>query len=477
MRKTKILITLGPSSESKKIIEKMIDSGLNAVRCNFSHGQSKDHLKRIKLVRRTARKKDKRIGIMVDLQGPKIRISKFKKKIVTLKKNENFILDANMEENSGNEEIVGIDYKELPKCVEKNDILFLDDGKIVLVVKKIIEKKIHCKIKTGGILSNNKGINKKGGRLTAPALTNKDKKDIKIAASYKVDYVAVSFPKNEKDINYTRKLLQKEKCDANIIAKIERNEAIENIEKIISVSDGLMVARGDLAIEIGDENVPAIQKMIIRSARKMDKIVITATQMMESMISNSIPTRAEVSDVANAVMDGTDVVMLSAESASGKYPLETLKKMSSICEAAENSNLIDIISKEKFIINNHKQVNEAVATAAVYLANKINASAIISFTESGSTPRWMSRINSQIQIYGFSKKPLTLGIMTLYKGVIPIKFDSTIKFSNIYKKACLELEKRNIINYKDWIIISSGDQMGIQGKTNKIKIVQAGNII
>ena len=397
MRRTKILATIGPSSESKDILTKMVKAGLNAVRCNFSHGNVAEHTKRVKLVREVAKEQGVYIGILADLQGPKIRVAKFRSNQVCLKNGANFILDSAAGDVEGDDTKVGIDYKALPEDVDSGDTLLLDDGKIVLTVTKVINSQIHCQVTVGGILSNNKGINKKGGGLSAPALTKKDKADIKTAVALAVDYVAVSFPRDAKDLDYARQLLEEAGSTAGIVAKIERTEAIENINEIIKASDAIMVARGDLAVEIGDENVPATQKMIIQQTRRLDKTAITATQMMESMIACSTPTRAEVSDVANAVLDGTDAVMLSAESASGSYPVETVEVMSRVCAAAENNDLVGIVSRNNTDYH-HNCVDKAVASAAVYLANYVHAKAIISLTESGSTALRMSRINTRLFI-------------------------------------------------------------------------------
>ncbi|MFZ9035246.1 MAG: pyruvate kinase [Francisellaceae bacterium] len=477
MRRTKILATLGPASESREVLSQMIKAGINAVRLNFSHGTAEDHGKRVQLIRELSKELGVYIGILADLQGPKIRVAKFKEGSVMLKKGADFILDADMDKAAGDEKNVGIDYKELPNDVKKGDVLLLDDGKIVLTVKKVQGAKVLCDVTIGGKLSNNKGINKKGGGLTAPALTEKDKTDIKTAAALQVDYVAVSFPRDGKDLELARKLLNDAGWDAGIVSKVERTEAVANIEEIIKASDAVMVARGDLAVEIGDENVPAVQKMIIRRTRQLDKVVITATQMMESMITNSSPTRAEVSDVANAVLDGTDVVMLSAESAAGQYPVETVAAMARVCEAAEASRLVDIVSKDH-IPENYERVDEAVATSAVYLANHLKVKAIISLTESGSTALWMSRINSELPIYAMSRNKTTLGRMTLYRGVVPIEFDST-RMARFYvnREASLELEKRGVVKEGDWLILTSGDHMGLHGGTNKIKVIQAGNVV
>ena len=477
MRRTKILATLGPASESRDVLKKMIEAGVNTVRCNFSHGTPEDHKKRVNLIRSIAKEIGVYVGILGDLQGPKIRVAKFKEDSVILTKGDRFILDADLDKNAGTKTEVGIDYKGLPKDVVKDDILLLDDGKIVLVVDSIDNNKVITTVSIGGKLSNNKGINKKGGGLTAPALTEKDKKDIKTAAEIEIDYLAVSFPRDGADLEYARELLQKEGWSAGIVAKIERVEAVDNIDDIIRASDAIMVARGDLAVEVGDENVPAIQKMIIAHTRKQNKVVITATQMMESMISNSAPTRAEASDVANAVLDGTDAVMLSAESAAGEYPVETVEAMSKICIAAENNKWTTIASNGK-LLDNYSNMDEAIAYTAVILANHVDAKALISLTESGRTALWMSRINSSLPIYGLSRNKITLGLMTLYRGVIPMEFDSTKMTKSLVNKEALSvIEKVYKINENDNFILTSGDHMGTHGGTNKIKIIQSANVI
>ncbi len=476
MRRTKILATIGPASESKEILREMIKAGLNAVRCNFSHGTADDHRARVEMIREVAKEMGVTIGILADLQGPKIRVAKFQDNKIMLVKGAEFTLDAEMDSTAGTQDAVGIDYKELPNDVVKGDTLLLDDGKVVLTVKKVEGTKVLCTVTAGGALSNNKGINKKGGGLTAPALTEKDKEDIKTAASLNVDYVAVSFPRDGDDLRYARELLEAEGCKAGIVSKVERTEAVTNIDDIIDASDAVMVARGDLAVEIGDENVPAVQKMIINRTRELDKIAITATQMMESMITCPTPTRAEVSDVANAVLDGTDVVMLSAESAAGDYPVEAIATMDRVIRAAEGSSLVNIVTKSN-VDRNYDRVDEAVALSAVYLANHVDAKAIISLTESGSTARWMSRINTKHPIYGMTRNNATKGKMTLYRGVLPIEFDSTRMPKDYVNRAAVEeLVDRKVVKEGDWIILTSGDHMGVLGGTNKIKVVQVGNV-
>ena len=476
MRRTKILATIGPASETPKILTKMVESGLNAVRCNFSHGTADDHKNRVDMVRDVAKKLNTSVGILADLQGPKIRVAKFIDTKIHLEKDAEFILDAEMDASSGTSRSVGIDYKELPNDVLNGDILLLDDGKIILKVKRVEGSKIYTNVEVGGPLSNNKGINKKGGGLTAPALTDKDKQDIKTAASLAVDYVAVSFPRDGDDIRYARKLLEEQGCFAGLVAKIERTEAIENIEDIIRASDAVMVARGDLAVEIGEENVPAAQKMIINKTRELDKIAITATQMMESMISSPTPTRAEVSDVANAVLDGTDTVMLSAESAAGDYPVEAISAMDRVIRASEQSSLVQIVKKSN-IDKEYARIDEALAVSAVYLANHVKAKALVSLTESGSTPRWMSRINTDLPIYALTRNIDTMGKMTLCRGVTPLIFDSTsMPLEDVNKLAVDKIITSGNAENGDWLILTSGDHMGVHGGTNKVQVLQVGKI-
>ena len=477
MRRTKILATLGPASESREALTEMIKAGVNAVRCNFSHGSAEDHRKRVDLIRQIAKEQDTHVGILADLQGPKIRLSKFKNGSVEIKKGQKFALDADLGVNDGDENTVGIDYKELIQDVKKGDILLVDDGKIVLEVDCVKGNKAVTKVVIGGKVSNNKGINKKGGGLTAPALTEKDKEDIKIAAMLQVDFLAVSFVRDGKDMEYARQLVHEAGWRPAMVAKIERAEAVleDNLKSIVDASDLVMVARGDLAVEIGDENVPTVQKLIISTARRNEKGSITATQMMESMIENSSPTRAEASDVANAVFDGTDAVMLSAETAVGKYPVETVSAMSRICKSAEKSKYTHISKKQR--IADCDRIDHAVSVAAVKIANDIGAKGLIVLTEGGNTSRWMSRVSTDLPIYALSRNATTLGAMTLFRGVVPIYFDST-RMSKLYvnRSACMELESRNLAKDGDVFVFTSGDSMGIHGSTNKIKVIIAGQV-
>lgn len=471
MRRTKILATIGPASENSDVLREMIRAGLNAVRCNFSHGSHEDHQKRIELVRKVAKEEGVMVGILADLQGPKIRVARFKNKSVELQNGAKFILDAKLDKEAGDETQVGIDYPDLPKDVKQDDILLLDDGKIVLKVISTDGVRVITEVVDGGTLSNNKGINKMGGGLTAPALTDKDKEDIKFLAKLNVDYVAVSFPRDANDMIEARTLLQKVGCRAGLVAKIERTEAVGNIIEIIEASEAVMVARGDLAVEIGEEFVPSMQKKIIQHARTLDKIVITATQMMESMIQSPTPTRAEVSDVANAVLDGTDAVMLSAETASGKFPVKVIKEMDKICRAAE---LDPITRVSKHRVECHfNRVDEAIAMSAMYAANHVDAKAILAMTESGSSTLWMSRISSPLPIYALTPNMGTMGRVTLYRGVEPILFNAKEHPDAEINNAALQLLiKKKVVHKGDLVLLTFGDHIGLHGGTNQMKIVR-----
>lgn len=474
LRRTKIVATLGPATDEPGVLEQIIRAGVNVVRLNFSHG-SDMILKRVKEVREIAAKLNTCIGIMGDLQGPKIRIAKFQDKKIFLNKGDSFILDAELANDAGDQNQVGIDYKELPKDVGPDDTLLLDDGRIVLTVEKVERTRVFCKVKVGGELSNNKGINRLGGGLSAAALTDKDKADLLVAVEANMDYVAVSFPRDAQDIRYARELLTAAGGKAGIIAKIERAEAIQQIDEIIEASDGVMVARGDLAVEIGDAEVPSAQKLIIWRARVLDKPVITATQMMESMIKSPVPTRAEVSDVANAVLDYTDAIMTSAETAVGDYPVEVIETMSRVCVAAEKQPSTKVSSHRMEL--QFKRTDEAIAMATLYTANHLGISAIIALTESGSTPLLMSRIKTGIPIYALSRNQATLGRMTLYRDVYPMHFDVTQFPNDKINAACTNvLKQEKIVNEGDLIIITKGDAQGVHGGTNTMKIIHVDGI-
>lgn len=470
-RRTKIVSTLGPSTDYKDNLKKIINAGVNVVRLNFSHGNSKDHLIRAKKVREIAFNLKKHIAIIGDLQGPKIRILKFKNGKILLKKGDLFLLDSNLKDCEGNQKKIGIDYKNLPEDVIPNDILLLDDGRIKLKVIKIKKKTIFTKIIIGGVLSDNKGINKLGGGLSVSVITEKDKKDIILASKIGVDYLAVSFPSTSEDLNNARYLLRKAGSNAKIISKIERAEAViseEIMDNIILASDVVMVARGDLGVEIGDTELVNIQKKIIKRSRTLNRVVITATQMMESMINNQIPTRAEVMDVANAVLDGTDAVMLSAETATGKYPVETVLSMSNICLGAEKIPSINI-SKHRLNIK-FNNIEDTISMSAMYAANHLKGiTAIISITESGKTALIMSRISSGIPIYALSRHQHTLNLTSLYRGVTPIYFNNKgfLEINNAIKL----LYKKGFLSLGDLVIVTNSDLTNTIGSTNTLRVV------
>lgn len=476
IRRTKILATLGPATDKLEVMRALVDAGLNMVRLNFSHGSHEAHLERMNLVRQVAQEKGVIIGILADMQGPKIRVANFKAGAIELAEGDHFILDAALDAEAGTQDRVGIDYKDLPRDVSPHDTLLLDDGRLVMTVREVIGQEIHCSVVIGGRLSNHKGINRKGGGLTAPALTDKDRADLAFAVAQDVDYIAISFPRHAADMELAKDLIKQNGGHAGVIAKIERVEAMDNIDEIIQVSDGVMVARGDLAVEIGDAHVPVAQKHIIQRARALDKPVIIATQMMESMIHSTVATRAEVSDVANAVLDYADAVMLSAESAVGDYPVEVVSAMSRICLVAEQETSIQ--SSGHRLECRFGRVDEAVAMSAMYIANHLDVAAVVALTESGSTPLWMSRIKTVMPIYGLSRHAATLGRMTLFRGVYPVSFDPMSHGrDDINVQAAAVLEARGVVEPGEIAILTKGDHMGVGGGANAIKILKIGEVV
>jgi len=475
LRRTKIVATLGPASESKAVIDEMIEAGLDVVRLNFSHGNAEDHIARAALVRDRAEAHGRPIGILVDLQGPKIRIDRFIDGKIELVDGNKFILDIHHDPLKGTEERVGVTYKALPNDVNRGDTLLLDDGRVTLWVEDVVDGEVRCEVILGGPLSNNKGINRQGGGLSADAITEKDREDIRTAAKMEADYVAISFPRCAEDVNLARQLLREAGGHGSIVSKIERAEAVEELEAIVEASDVVMVARGDLGVEIGDAELPAVQKKIIKMARSKNTIAITATQMMESMIDSPIPTRAEVFDVANAVLDGTDAVMLSAETAAGKYPAKAVAAMDRVCRRAEHQPVAKV--SDHRINTQFARIDEAIAMATMYTANHVGVTAIAALTESGSTSLWMSRISSSIPIYALTPHSKTRQKVTLFRGVYPVKFElSTMDDALANKKAVDELVRRGVVRDGDLVIITKGDFMGVGGGTNVMKIVRVGNM-
>ena len=469
LRRTKIVATLGPASNDPKIVERMIAAGVDVVRMNFSHGAARDHLSRAETVREAARKVGRTVGIIADLQGPKIRIGQFEQGKITLNSGDTFILDADCA--LGNQERVGLDYRELPRDVAEGSVLLLDDGRIVLKVQAVRGNEIICKVRHGGVLSNNKGINRQGGGLTAPALTAKDLEDIKTAVMLKADYLAVSFPKSGADMRSARELLRNVNSQALLIAKIERAEAVPVLQEIMEACDGIMVARGDLAVEVGDAAVPALQKRMIRMAREMNKLAITATQMMESMIESPIPTRAEVSDVANAVLDGTDAVMLSAETASGKYPVQTVEAMSRICLEAEKST--EVTLDREFLDRVFTRVDQSIAMAALFTAYHLKIKAIAALTQSGSTALWISRLNCGVPIYALTTETATRHRVCLFRDTYPLMLKYTGQDrEELLREVEKELLANNVVREGDLIVLTIGEPIGKSGGTNTMKIVK-----
>ena len=477
-RATKIVATIGPASNDLQTLIKMFKAGVNVVRLNFSHGKAQDHIDRAAMVREAAAHCGREVAIMADMQGPKIRVGKFENNKIQLENGDKFILDAKWGENGelGNQERVGLDYKELPRDLKPADVLLLNDGLIVMVVDKIVGSAIHCIVRIGGELSNNKGINRQGGGLTAPALTAKDMEDIKTAMSFQADYLAISFPKNATDMVMARQL-------ANIageawehkplmIAKIERAEAIPALQEILDASDGIMVARGDLAVEVGNAAVPALQKRMNKMARASNKLAITATQMMESMIVNAVPTRAEVSDVANAVLDGTDAVMTSAETASGKYPVETVEMMAAICVDAELSeyNKLDA----DFLNVTFTRIDQSIAYGALFTAHHLRVKAIVALTESGSTALWMSRHSIDTPIFALTPSVATQRKASLYRNVQAYHLLQDAGSAAVLKQAEDLMVAKGIVKKGDMIVVTWGEPMGQVGGTNALKIVKVG---
>jgi len=469
-RNTKIVATLGPACSSPDVLVRLLQAGVDVVRLNFSHGRAADHIERARLVRELAVTLGREVAIMADLQGPKIRIGKFADGRVVLETGQRFVLDADCE--LGDATTVGLDYKELVDDVEPGAVLLLDDGLIELAVERVTGRRIVTHVVQGGALSNNKGINRQGGGLSAPALSTKDIADLETAVAFEADYVAVSFPKSKDDMYMAREMLRAAGGHALLIAKIERAEAIPALSEIIDASDGIMVARGDLAVEVGNATVPGLQKRMLRMARERNRLTITATQMMESMIQNPVPTRAEVSDVANAVLDGTDAVMLSAETASGRFPVETVETMAQICAEAEKSMPVEL--DRDFLDRTFTRIDQSVAMAALFTAYHLKVKAIVALTQSGSTALWMSRHNAGAPIYALTPEVASQRKMALYRNVRPVFFEHGADRDAVLRSAEDLLVATGQVNHGDLIVLTSGEPMGKSGGTNAMKLVRVG---
>ncbi len=474
LRRTKIVATLGPATDDLEVLTDMIRAGLDVVRLNASHGTVEDRRRRLAAARQAAHRADRCVGVLLDLGGPKIRIECFREGRVELAEGQAFTLDTALEPTAGTIERVGVAYKELPRDVAAGDTLLLADGQIVLDVRSVGQTVIETRVRVGGTLSDRKGLNRQGGGISAPAISERDREDIRFVAEEGVDYMAVSFARAAADIEEARSLVRAAGGDARIVAKVERHEAVDNLTGIIDASDVVMVARGDLGVEMGYAELTGLQKTIIHDTRTRNRVVITATQMMESMIQNPVPTRAEVSDVANAVIDGTDAVMLSAETATGRYPVKAVEAMAQVIEGAEKYQLTHPRARQRSAEGVFRGTEEAIAMAVMYTANHMQVRAIVALTESGATPLWMSRIRSDIPVYAFTRHEATRRRVTLYRGVYPVIFDVTSSRSTeeLYRALFSRLLELKLVDLHDLVILTKGEASGVQGGTNSMQILK-----
>ena len=471
-RRTKIVATLGPATDGPGVLEDVIRHGADVLRINFSHGEPGDHRRRVQRAREAAVSVGKHVALLGDLQGPKIRIERFAGGRAVLSEGAPFVLDPDLDPHDGTDRGVGITYAELAEDVRPGDELILGDGQIELTVTAVEGRRVVSRVLTGGEVGDHKGINRRGGGLSARALTTKDRDDVVLGAQLDIDYLAVSFVRQAADVEEARELLRQAGSDARIVAKIERSEAIPRLEEIVQASDAVMVARGDLGIEVGYAELTGLQKHILQVARKYDRVTITATQMMESMIHSPVPTRAEVSDVANAVLDGSDAVMLSGESAVGKYPVRAIEAMAEVIEGAEKYQTARNGRGERFE-GKVEEFAQAIAHAVMYTANHIDVEAIVALTESGATPLWMSRIRSDIPIFAFTRNERTRRRVALYRGVYPVPFDITHTDPNeLYRSISRELLAREFVRPGDEIILTLGELSGVSGGTNTMKLLE-----
>lgn len=474
MRRTKIVATLGPATDKPGVLERLMKLGVDILRINYSHQEQADHARRISEVRAAAAAAKTEVAVMADLQGPRIRLRRFAGGHVVLKKNTTFILDTELDETAGDETRVGISYAKLAAELHTGNLLLIDDGRVALKVTRITGHEIHCRVVRGGELSGHKGVNIPGCRLSLGALTSKDRSDLHHAVKAGVDYFAISFVKNAADLKEARRLVRAAGSEASMIAKFERAEALDNAEEIIEASDAIMIARGDLGVEIGDAGLPAVQKHLIRTACAMDRAVITATQMMQSMIEQQVPLRAEVFDVANAVLDGTDAIMLSAETSIGRFPEMAAEAADRVCREIEKQRSTRV--SDHRINQRFEAIDESIAMAAMYVANHLGAKVIAAITETGSTCLWMSRISSGQPIFAFTRHVATERKVRLYRGVYPLSFDlREFDLNHIYRRVMDELQEKHIVAKGDLIIITHGDLRGQRGGTNTMKLFRIGD--
>ena len=471
-RQTRIVATLGPATDPPGVLHELLRAGMNVARINFSHGQREDHERRIAALRAAAAELGCDVAVLADLAGPKVRVRGFRDGPVTLKPGQRFCIDASLGEHDGTAEAVGTDYPELAQDVQPGDRLLLNDGLIQLRVIEVQGEAVHCEVETGGVLSDHKGINKQGGGLSAGALTAKDREDITVAAALEVDYLAVSFVRRALDIELTRELLRAAGGHGRIVAKIERSEAVAALDSIVEAADAVMVARGDLGVEIGDAELPGVQKRIIAAAREMNRPCITATQMMESMIENPVPTRAEVLDVANAVMDGTDAVMLSAETSVGAYPVRVVETVARICLGAERYPVTERSAAQ--VARHFERTDEAIAMAAMYLARNGRIGAAVALTDSGHTALLLSRLLHGIPIYAMTEPARPRRRLALMRGVTAVNFDRGARpYERVAHDALSLLRERGLLSKGMRVLITKGDQPG-SGRTNTLLLMDVG---
>jgi pyruvate kinase len=471
IRQTKIIATLGPATDDPEVLRDMFIAGVDVVRINMSHGRPEDQMTRASTVRRVSAEVGKEVAILVDLQGPKIRLESFHSDRIELAKGDPFILDAGPDPALGDQERVGVTYKGLANDVKPGDLLLLDDGMVTMIVNEIRDHEIHCTVENGGELSSRKGINLKGGGLSIPGIAERDQRDIQRAAEMDADFVAVSFPRNAEDMQKARMLLREAGSQARLVSKIERTEAIENLEEIIEASHAALVARGDLGVEIGDAELPSLQKQIIKTALHQNRVAITATQMMQSMVDNPIPTRAEVLDVANAVIDGSDAVMLSAETAVGNHPVEVVRAMDRVCLGAERH--LEMHQANQQLNVRFHRIDQAIASAAMFLVKHVRVDAIVALTESGSTAQWLSRVRTGAPIYALSPVAASRRRMALYRGVYPIAHQPQgKKMEKVLRKAIAMMLDRGLIRVGDRVLLTMGDRLSNQGGTNTMRLIQ-----
>ncbi len=472
-RRTKIVATLGPATDAGDELERLLQAGTDVVRINFSHGDPESQKARVEKVRELSSALGIEVAVMADLRGPKIRVEHFSDNWVELEADQPFTLHATEDPPPGDISGVGVTYLNLPADVRVGSELLLDDGLIAMEVESVEGSRIHCRVTTPGRLYSRKGLNLRGGGLSVPGISPEDEADIRRAAEWDVDYLAVSFPRNAGDIQQARKLMQNAGGQAGIVAKIERAEALDHLESIIDASDGVLVARGDLGVEIGEAELPAIQKRIIRTSLNQNRAVITATQMMQSMVESPIPTRAEVLDVANAVIDGTDAVMLSAETAVGRHPVRVIEAMERICAGAER-HMEQSVPEQQLNVR-FERIDQAIAMAAMFTAAHVSIQAIIALTESGSTAQWLSRVRTAVPIFALSPNRKSLRKMRLFRNVYPLKFEhSEVTNSQLEQAAVSRVAEYGAIGDGDRVLVTLGDVTGLMGGTNTLKLLQVG---